>query len=790
MNKAKISRKSLNIIFWGVFVTPFILLLIIFILISKGRLGYMPDFEELENPNINLATQVISEDGVVLGSFYYKNQNRTFVDYEDLPRHLIDALIATEDIRFYKHAGIDARGLARVLFRTILGGQRGSGGGSTISQQLAKNLFPRDTTSYDSRYKRTVRLVITKLREWVTAVKLERSYTKQEIITMYFNQVDFLYKAVGIRSAAQVYFNTTPDSLKIEEAAMLVGMAKNPVLYNPLRASQADLALRRRNIVLSQMKKYGFLEEEAYDSLKNLPIVTHYQKISHNLGLATYFREFLRRTLTAEKPVRKNYFQYDRYREDSIKWEADPLYGWCNKNKKPDGSSYDLYTDGLRIYTTINSRLQEYAEEAVREYLGGYLQVIFFREKKGRRDAPFSEDLDMDQINSILWRSIANSDRGRKLRRQGISRESIYKIFNTPVEMTVFSWKGDIDTVMTPLDSIIYYKTFLQSGLLSMDPVTGDVKAYVGGLDFRYFKYDHVTQGKRQAGSTFKPFLYILAMQEGFSPCQKVLNTTQVFYDSYKDTVWIPKSNSRPKDMNQMRTLKWGLALSENNISAWLVKRFKPQPIANIAYKMGIKSYIDPVPPMIYGTSDMSVEEMVGAYATFANKGIHTDPLYVTRIEDKNGNLLATFQPERMESISEQTAFLMLNLMEGVINFGTAVRLRYRYNFTAQIAGKTGTTQNHSDGWFIGITPKIITGIWVGAEDRSVHFDELALGSGTNMALPIWAHYMQKVYADSTLGITQEDLFEEPADFNVVLDCDKYEPDDMGILDIKELDFD
>jgi len=790
MNKAKISRKSLNIIFWGVFVTPFILLLIIFILISNGRLGYMPDFEELENPNINLATQVISEDGVVLGSFYYKNQNRTFVDYEDLPRHLVDALIATEDIRFYKHAGIDARGLARVLFRTILVGQRGSGGGSTISQQLAKNLFPRDTTSYDSRYKRTVRLVITKLREWVTAVKLERSYTKQEIITMYFNQVDFLYKAVGIRSAAQVYFNTTPDSLKIEEAAMLVGMAKNPVLYNPLRESQTDLALRRRNIVLSQMKKYGFLEEEAYDSLKNLPIVTNYQKISHNLGLATYFREYLRRTLTADKPVRKNYFQYVRFREDSIKWETDPLYGWCNKNKKPDGSSYDIYTDGLRIYTTINSELQQYAEEAVREYLGGYLQDIFFREKKGRRDAPFSEDLDREQINSILWRSIANSDRGRKLRRQGMSRESIYKIFNTPVEMTVFSWKGDIDTTMTPLDSIIYYKHFLQSGLLSMDPVTGDVKAYVGGLDFRYFKYDHVTQGKRQAGSTFKPFLYILAMQEGFSPCQEVLNTTQVFYDSYKDTVWIPKSNSRPKDMNQMRTLKWGLALSENNISAWLVKRFKPQPIADIAYKMGIKSYIDPVPPMIYGTSDMSVEEMVGAYATFANKGIHTEPLYVTRIEDKNGNLLATFQPERMESISEQTAFLMLNLMEGVINFGTAVRLRYTYDFTAQIAGKTGTTQNHSDGWFIGITPKIITGIWVGAEDRSVHFDELALGSGTNMALPIWAHYMQKVYADSTLGITQEDLFEEPADFDFVIDCEKYEPDDMGILEIEELDFD
>ncbi|UCH14300.1 MAG: transglycosylase domain-containing protein [Bacteroidales bacterium] len=790
MNKTKKSVKRFNILFWAVFASPFIFMIIIFILISGGKLGYMPDFEELENPNINLATQVVSEDGVVLGSFYYKNQNRTFVEYEDLPQHLIDALIATEDIRYYKHSGIDARGLARVLFRTILGGHRRSGGGSTISQQLAKNLFPRDTTRYNSGFKRSVKLVITKLREWVTAVKLEKSYTKQEIISMYFNQVDFLYKAVGIKSAAKVYFNTSPDSLKVEEAALLVGMAKNPTVYNPLRERFKDMALRRRNIVLSQMSKYGFISDAESDSLKNLPIVTDYQKISHNLGLATYFREFIRRTLTAEEPERRNYFLYDRFREDSIKWENDPLFGWCNKNKKPDNSPYDLYTDGLKIHTTINAKLQQYAEEAVREYLGDYLQDIFFKEKKGRRDAPFSEDLDRNQIDNIIWRAIANSDRGRKLRRLGVSKDSIYKVFNTPIEMTVFSWKGDRDTVMTPLDSIIYYKHFLQSGVLSMNPVTGDVRAYVGGLDFRYFKYDHVTQGKRQAGSTFKPFLYILAMQEGFSPCQKVLNTEQVFYDQYKDTVWIPNSNSREKDLNQMRTLKWGLAVSENNISAWLVKRFKPQPIANIAYKMGIRSYIDPVPPMIFGTSDMSVEEMVGAYATFANKGIHTTPLYVTRIEDKNGNLLASFQPERIESISEKTAFLMLNLMEGAINFGTAARLRYRYNFTAQISGKTGTTQNHSDGWFMGITPKLITGVWVGAEDRSVHFNDLAMGSGTNMALPVWAHYMQKIYVDSLVGITQEDVFEEPADFDIVLDCDRYDIEDPEFLELEDIDFD
>ncbi len=789
MNKIKIKKESFNKIFWVIYALPFLLMIIIFVFVAKGKLGYMPDFEELENPSINLATQVIGEDGLLLGSFYYKNQNRTFVEYDDFPQHLINALLATEDIRFYRHSGIDARGLARVLFRTILGGHRRSGGGSTITQQLAKNLFPRDTLGSVSGIKKSVALVITKLREWVTAVKLERSYTKQEIITMYFNQVDFLHRAVGIQSAAKVYFNTSPDSLKIEEAATLVGMAKNPVIYNPLRDKYKERALSRRNIVLSQMHKYGYLAKHEYDSLKMLPIVTNFQKISHNMGLATYFREFIRRTFTAKKPVRKEYYLYSRFQEDSAKWEKDPLFGWCNKNKKPDNIPYDLYTDGLKIYTTINSKMQLYAEEAIKEYLGGYLQVEFFKEKKGRKDAPFSEDLIPEQINDILWRAIANSDRGKKLRAQGISRDSIYRVFNIPAEMAVFSWKGDIDTVMTPLDSILYYKHFLQTGLLSMDPVTGYVKAYIGGLDFSYFQYDHVTQAKRQAGSTFKTFLYILAMQEGFSPCEKVMNSTQVFYDKIHDTVWIPQSHSKPKDLNQMKTLKWGLALSENNISAWLVKRFKPQPIANIAYKMGIKSYIDPVPPMIYGTSDMAVEEMVAAYATFANKGIHSTPLYVKRIEDKNGNLLATFQPELTESISEKTAFLMLNLMEGVINFGTGARLRYRYNFTSQIAGKTGTTQNHSDGWFIGIVPRLITGIWVGAEDRSVHFDELYMGSGTNMALPVWALYMQKVYADSTLGITEEEVFEEPVDFDIVLDCNKYEFEDYEMFDFNESEF-
>ncbi|MBN1414147.1 MAG: transglycosylase domain-containing protein [Bacteroidales bacterium] len=760
-----IDRKKFNTYFWIVFCIPFVSLAFLLLLAAIGALGYMPSIQVLENPKINLASQVISEDGKILGSFYYKNQNRTYVDYNELPQHLIDALISTEDIRYYRHPGIDAKGLARVAFKTVLLQQRSSGGGSTITQQLAKLLFHEPPRTRIGRAKQ-------KLKEWIIAVRLERAYTKQEILTMYFNQFDYLNQAVGIKSASFIYFNALTDSLKTEQAALLVGMAKNPALYNPVDSVKAIAAKRRRNIVLNQMHRYGFIDEQVCDSLKGLPMDLEFQRISHTEGLATYFREFLRRIMMHREPRRKNYHDYASYQQDSLEWANNPLYGWCNKNKKPDGNPYNLYTDGLRIYTPVDTRMQQYAEEAVAEHLGEYLQPAFFAEKKGKKTAPFSADLSSAQIQEILWRAIRTSDRGKFLINQGVTRDSIYKVFNTQVAMKVFSWHGDIDTVMTPLDSIRYYKHLLQTGFMAMDPRTGYVKAYVGGIDFNHIKYDHVTQGKRQTGSTFKPFLYILAMQEGFNPCDEVPNSSVVFYDN--DSVYSPKSNSRPEDLNQMKTLKWGLATSENNISAFLVSRFKPKPIADIAHKMGIVSYIDPVPSMIYGTSDVSVAEMVSSYATFANKGEHTKPVYVTRIEDKNGNVLSEFRPERMESINEKTAYLMLDLMQGVADFGTAVRLRYRYNFTAQIAAKTGTTQNHSDGWFMGITPKLAGGCWVGAEDRSVHFDMMNMGQGATMALPIWALFMEKVYADSTLGITQEDTFEKPHDMPPMQNCKEY----------------
>jgi penicillin-binding protein 1A len=578
-----------------------------------------------------------------------------------------------------------------------------------------------------------------------------------------------------------------PDSLKVEESAVLVGMAQNPSLFNP--KLHPEQALKKRNRVFAQMCKYGFITEEERDSLMKFPLQLDFQPVSHNFGPATYFREYIKRYMNYEKPKRKNYSNYALYKEDSTLWSDDPLFGWCNKNSKSDGTPYDIYTDGLRIHTTINFKMQQYAEEAVKVHLGGYLQDEFFKEKKGRRRSPFAANVSNKEIDQILRHAIRTSDRGRMLYNKGVPMDSIYKVFKTPVQMTIFTWKGDRDTIMSPLDSILYYKHFLRTGFMAMDPHTGFVKAYVGGINFKHYKYDQVTQGKRQAGSTFKPFLYILAMQEGYSPCYEVPVIPVRF--KVNDTLWEPRSTCDKEDLGTLKPLKWGLAKSENYISAFLVSLFKPQPIADIAYKMGIESYIDPVPSMIYGTSDMSVKEMVGAYSTFANKGVHTKPLFVTRIEDKYGNVLATFQPESKEAISEETAFLMLNLMEGVIDFGTAARIRYKYQMTGDIAGKTGTTNNHSDGWFIGITPKLVAGAWVGAEDRSVHFDNIAMGSGTSMALPIWAEFMLRVYADSTLNIKHEDEFEQPVDVKIDLNCgdkqklieeylDPYNDYDMG----------
>jgi len=752
--------RGYNRLFWILFSLPFIVLITVFTLISLGKLGFMPTFEDLENPRLNVASQIITQDSVVLDKLFLPQNNRINIEYEELPPHLVKALIATEDIRFYKHSGVDMRGLMRAVF--FLGKR---GGASTISQQLAKQLFHERSTNLLER-------VWQKLNEWVIAVKIEKKYTKEEIIALYFNKFDFNNLAIGVKSAAQIYFNKSPDSLSINESALLVGMFKNPVLFNPVRFP--DTSQYRRNIVLGQMVKYNYISEAAYDSLSAKPIELKFRKVDHNDVVGAYFRDYVKKLLTATEPDRRNYYSYEDYKNDSIAWMKDPVYGWCNKNLKATGESYNIFKDGLKIYTTLNYTMQKYAEEAVREHLGNFLQPAFNEEQENYRRPPFDNDIEKEQIERQIWTAMRNSERGRLLRNAGFNKKEIEKRFKNHVEMTVFSWQGDKDTVMTPLDSIRYYKGILRVGFTAINPLNGHVLSYVGGPDYRHFKYDHVTQGKRQAGSTFKPFLYILAMQEGYTPCDKVYVVPQTFILA-TDSIWQPRSTISPEDVGTQKTLKWGLSESENYISAWLVKQFKPEPIASIAYKMGIRSHIDPVPSMIYGTSSMSVMEMVGAYSTLADKGVHTEPMVITRIEDKNGNVLANFQPEKIEAISEETAYLMLNLMQGVSQAGgTAARLRWKYGFEGEIAAKTGTTNDNADGWFIGIVPQLVAGCWVGHEDMNVHFEDMQYGQGAIMALPIWAEFMQRVYADTSLAVSQEDVFEKPRDYNVNLNCDEF----------------
>jgi penicillin-binding protein 1A len=770
-------------ILWGLFILPVLIVVLLFILISQRKLGYLPSFEDLENPQNNLASEVYSEDNELLGKFFI--ENRTFVEYRDLSPNLINALIATEDIRFSKHSGIDARGLGRVLFKTILGGQN-SGGGSTITQQLAKNLFDTRDLKGENKISRVLNLILIKFKEWHTAVRLERYYTKNEILVMYLNTVSFGHEAYGIKSAARIFFDTTPDSLKIEQAAILIGSLRAPTYYSPVL--NPENALKRRNVVIGQMAKNDFISKEVSDSIMALPIELNYRVQSHNVGYATHFRTFLRTIMMAGKPEKANYFSFERYQEDSVKWETDPLYGWCNKNFKPDGSPYNLYRDGVKIYTTINYKMQQYAEEAVETHLGGTLQQEFFDNKKGFKKAPFSDDLTFQDIDRIMMQSVRRTDTYRNLRAKGLEQDSIMKFFKTPRKMRVFTWQGDKDTIMTPLDSVRYYKFFLQTGFMAMEPTTGFVRAYVGGQNIKYFQYDHVTQGKRQVGSTFKPFLYTLAMQEGDKPCDLVLNAAVTFSD--QDSTWTPRNSGNFDMEGRMVTLKWGLAHSVNFISAALVKKYNPQAVIDIARKMGITSKIDAVPSVIYGTSDVSLVEMVGAFNTFSNKGVYIQPVFVSRIEDKNGNLLATFHPQQVEAISEKTAYLMVQMLRGVVDRGTGHRLRGFFNFTGEMGGKTGTTQNQSDGWYIGITPKLTAGVWVGAEDRSVHFNNLTQGSGGYMALPIYGYFFQKVYADSSLNVKQEDVFTPPTDFNFYLNCPDFEGDTANVNGIINYDVD
>ena len=733
-------------------------IVIVFVSISKGWIGYMPPVEELENPSYKFATEIFSEDEKVLGTWSYSKENRVYTAYKDLSPSIINALIATEDVRFVEHSGIDAKALFRAFVKRGLMFQKNAGGGSTLSQQLAKQLFTENVA------RNTLQRLFQKPIEWVIAVKLERYYTKEEILSMYLNKFDFLNNAVGIKTAAYTYFGCEPKDLKIEEAATLVGMCKNPSLYNPVRFNERSRG--RRNVVLEQMRKAGYITDAECDSLQALPLKLTYNRVDHKEGLATYFREYLRGVMTAPKPVRSDYrgWQMQKFYEDSIAWETNPLYGWCAKNKKKDGTNYNIYTDGLKIYTTINSRMQQYAEDAVKEHLGDYLQPIFFKEKEGSKNAPYARSLPEKRVEELLTKAMKQTERYRLMKEAGGSEQQIRKAFDTPEEMTVFSWKGDKDTIMTPMDSIRYYKSFLRTGFMSMDPANGHVKAYVGGPNYVYFQYDMAMVGRRQVGSTIKPYLYTLAMENGFSPCDQARHVEQTLIDE-NGTPWTPR-NANDKRYGEMVTLKWGLANSDNWISAYLMGKLNPYDLVRLIHSFGVRNKaIDPVVSLCLGPCEISVGEMVSAYTAFANKGIRVAPLFVTRIEDSDGNVISTFAPQMEEVISASSTYKMLVMLRAVINEGTGGRVR-RYGITADMGGKTGTTNDNSDAWFMGFTPSLVSGCWVGGDERDIHFGRMTYGQGAAAALPIWAMYMKKVYDDPTLGYDQQERFKLPEGFD------------------------
>ena len=728
----------------------------IFFSIAKAWIGYMPPVEDLENPNYKFATEVFSEDGKVLGTYSYSKENRVFVGYNDLSPNIINALIATEDVRFAEHSGIDAYALTRAVVKRGILMQKNAGGGSTITQQLSKQLY---SPSADNVMERLFQKPI----EWVIAVKLERYYTKEEILTMYLNKFDFLNNAVGIKTAAFTYFGCEPKDLKIEEAATLVGMCKNPSLYNPVRYNERSRG--RRNVVLDQMRKAGYITEAERDSLQALPLKLKYNRVDHKEGLATYFREYLRGVLTAKKPDKANYrgWQMQKYYEDSLDWENNPLFGWCEKNTKKDGTKYNLYTDGLKIYTTLDSRMQQYAEDAVTEHLKE-LQGYFFKEKKGAKKAPYTFRLTQEQVDEILGRAMRLSDRYRIMKKAGATEAEIKKAFDTPEEMSVFSWEGEKDTIMTPMDSIRYYKFFLRAGFMSMDPRSGHVKAYVGGPNYHYFQYDMAMVGRRQVGSTIKPFLYTLAMENGFSPCDEVRHVEYTLIDE-NGKPWTPR-NANKKLIGDMVTVKWGLANSDNWITAYLMSKLNPYNLKRLIHTFGVRNRdIVPSVSLCLGPCEISVGEMVSAYTAFPNKGIRVAPLFVTRIEDNDGNVLATFAPEMQEVISVSSAYKMLVMLRAVVNEGTGGRVR-RLGVKADMGGKTGTTNYNADGWFMGFTPSLVSGCWVGGEDRDIHFDTMLHGQGASMALPIWTKYMVKVLGDKSLGYDENETFQLPEGYD------------------------
>ncbi len=775
----KQTKKRNPIWLWSLVFVPVCLVLLMLLLTALGTFGRMPSFEELENPKSNLATEIYSEDGKVIGTFFV--QNRSHVQYADLfptdstavltlDGHrvppIVAALIATEDVRFRNHAGIDIRSLVRVGVKTILLSNASQGGGSTITQQLAKNLFPRDTVRNRSKLARTSKLVLAKFKEWITALKLEYNYTKEEIAAMYLNTVAYGSNAYGIKSAATTFFNKSPEELNIQEAAMLVGVVNAPTRYSPVRNPES--ALKRRNLVIARMAAAGAITDAQCDSLSALPITLNYKPVSHNEGQATYFREMLRLVMNAERPKRRQFYNEWDYIEACREYDENPIYGWCLKNTKADGTPYNIYRDGLKIYTTLNSRMQQYAELAVQKQMEEVIQPQMERQYKATK--VLFQDTEREDREKIMAQAIRYSDRYREMREAGASKEEILASFDKPCPMRIFTYKGERDTVLTPRDSILHHKRILRASFVAMDPRTGAVKAYVGGPNFRYFKYDMAKQGKRQIGSTIKPFIYTFAIDHlGLTPCTPVPNLP-VSIETAVGTAWTPKEAGQVEQLGELHPLYWGLALSRNNYSAWIMKQAKqPEAVADFIHNMGIRSFIDPVPAMCVGTSESNVFEMVSAFSTFANEGVHTDPIFVTRIEDRQGNLIASFIPQSQDAISDQTAYTMLTMLQKVITNGTAGRMRYAYGMDGvELGGKTGTSQKNRDAWFMCVAPKLTMGAWVGGEDQSVHLT--SRGEGGVVALPIVGDFLQRVHNDASLGISRNDLFVRPAN-PYRLDC-------------------
>lgn len=769
-------RKAFIRFLWGALAVGIIATVIGFFGIWFGFIGYMPGLDDLQNPINRSASQIYSSDGQVMGTYNFDRENRICVSYNNLSPHLVRALVSTEDERFYMHSGIDFKALGRAIIKRGILGRENAGGGSTITQQLAKQLYSEKAHSKLER-------LLQKPIEWVIAIKLERYYTKEEIIAHYLNYFDFLHNAVGIKTAAKTYFNKEPSQLTLVESATLVGLCKNPSLYNPVR--YPDRSKERRNVVLAQMLKSGHLTKQEYEEACNEPLKLDFHRTDHKDGTAPYFREFLRQYMMAKKPDKSTYpsWKKNQYVIDSIAWVTDPLYGWCNKNFKKGGGNYNVYTDGLKIYTTIDTRMQRYAEEAVYQHVAKYLQPIFFASNKSKKNAPFTSDISQAQINSIMNRAIRQSERYRAMKAGGASEMEIEHAFNTKTRMSVFTYKGEKDTTMTPMDSIRYYKSFLRSGFMSMDPVNGQVKAYVGGLDFTHFMYDMVTEGRRQVGSTIKPYLYSLAMENGFSPCDLAPNVQRTYMVAGKP--WTPRNGSRSR-YGAMVTLKWGLAQSNNWISAYLMSRLNPQQFVQMLNDYGINNPdIHPSMSLCLGPCEVSVAEMVSAYTTFVNHGIRVSPMFVTKIEDSDGTLITQFQPRMNEVISAESAYKMLVLLQEVVNSGTAHRLRFKYNLENELGGKTGTTNNNSDAWFMGLTPQLVTGCWVGGEDRDIHFNSTSMGQGATMALPIFAIYIKKVLADRSLGYNANAKFDIPEEFDPCASSND-EMDEFGIDEVFE----